>query len=275
MLLFRRYWIAKLLKFVQLGTWSTLKRWNSLRALFTAAKSLAFTAPCRTIKHSPHLWTGRLPFLQLRFNESLRQNWYLTSPSTSSIEREKQKATTTLIFWTEKQNIRAHCTNPPSAQNPPLSLLLCYNIIQFSPSSPNKTPSEADNNPCFSPKPPAKLCPSRLCVLGCHFFWTQSTGLSILLGVFANASCIGSLRTPKMSSCPVHRGVGFCLQSGTATTSLSPEQTCGCPIDVSCASSSSRTMLVLTVRRQDLPKIQQNNIVLRLHQDNQCSTLLS
>ena len=124
MLLFRRYWIAKLLKFVQLGTWSTLKCWNSLRALFTAAKSLAFTAPCRTIKHSPHLWTGWLPFLQLCFNESLRQNWYLTSPSTYTIEREKQKATTTLIFWTEKQNVRAYFTNPPPKQNPQLSLLL-------------------------------------------------------------------------------------------------------------------------------------------------------
>lgn len=123
MLLFRRYWIAKLLKFVQLGTWSTLKCWNSLRALFTAAKSLAFTAPYRTIKYSPHLWTGRLPFLQLCFNESLRQNWYLTSPSTSSIESKKQKAKITLIFSTEKKNVQAYCTNPPPAQKPQLSLL--------------------------------------------------------------------------------------------------------------------------------------------------------
>lgn len=42
------------------------------------------------------------------------------------------------------------------------------------------------------------------------FFWTQSTGLSILVGVFVNASCIQSLHMPKMSFCPVHQGAGFC-----------------------------------------------------------------
>lgn len=169
MLLFRRYWIAKLLKFVQLGTWSTLKCWNSLRALFTAAKSLAFTAPCRTIKHSPHLWTEQLPFLQLCFNESLRQNWYLTSPSTSFIESQKQKATITPIFWTEKQNVQAYCTNPPPAQKPQLPLCLCYNAIQFSPSTRNKPSSEAENNPCFSLKPPTKLCQVDFVCLGVTF----------------------------------------------------------------------------------------------------------
>ena len=53
------------------------------------------------------------------------------------------------------------------------------------------------------------------------FFWTKSTGLSILVGVFTNASCIRSLCMPKMSSCPVHWGAGFCA------CKVAPEQTAG------------------------------------------------
>lgn len=84
MLLFRRYRIAKLLKFIQLGTCSTLKCWNSLRVFFPlpALESLAFSAQWRTIKHSRLPRIKGLALLQLHFNESLRQNWHLPTETT-------------------------------------------------------------------------------------------------------------------------------------------------------------------------------------------------